>query len=154
MQAQTMKKFVLVEHFTNTRCPLCVSGNKTIYDAINNYPDNVHHIAIHPSVPYTNCELFQYNTLDNGAREAYYNINFTPQSFVDGEFVNNRSLAQGLETVILEKAGLQLIVEESEGTNRTINVTVVLKFANLPPRHVKCAQISRRNTSPCKRPEW
>ncbi|NND08602.1 MAG: Omp28-related outer membrane protein [Saprospiraceae bacterium] len=123
-QAQSMKKYVLVEHFTNTRCPLCVSGNKTIYAAINSYEDNVHHISIHPSVPYENCALFQYNTLDNGARQAYYDINYTPQSFVDGEFVSNRVLAQNLETKILEKAGLQIIVSEGEGADRNIDVTI------------------------------
>ncbi len=126
LSSQSMRKYVLMEHFTNTNCPICSSNNPGIYAAVNNYPDDVHHIAIHPSVPYSDCALYQFNTEDNGARQSFYGVGGTPQVYLDGEFVSRTTSAieQEIEAKLAESAGIQIAVEEGSARQRTINVTI------------------------------
>lgn len=83
--AQTLaKKYILLEHFTNSRCSICASRNPAFYATINQYPNDIHHLSIHPPVPYVNCALYQHNKPDNEARANVYGISGTPVLAING----------------------------------------------------------------------
>ncbi|MEZ4773471.1 MAG: Omp28-related outer membrane protein [Bacteroidia bacterium] len=82
--AQSAYRHLLLEHFTNTRCVLCPARNAQLYSLLDQYPGQVHHISIHPSVPYNNCVLYQHNPVDNNARKDLYGVNATPRAFLWG----------------------------------------------------------------------
>ncbi|MCB9295389.1 MAG: hypothetical protein H6559_20035 [Lewinellaceae bacterium] len=54
------------------------------YNTIAGYEADVHHIAYHPSVPYSSCIFYQANTEENSARASYYSIFSTPRVFFNG----------------------------------------------------------------------
>lgn len=90
MQAQVPQKIV-VEHFTNTRCGICASRNPGFYSNLNTQ-DNVLHIAIHPSSPYSACILNQHNKVENDARTNYYGVyGATPRLVIQGNVVPSSS---------------------------------------------------------------
>lgn len=91
ISAQTAKKYVHLEHFTNTRCVLCSSRNPTFFNTIENYEDLVHHVAVHPRVPYSGCVLYQANTADNEARRVFHGVVSTPNVYMDGTKVSQGS---------------------------------------------------------------
>ncbi len=91
VSAQTAKKYVHLEHFTNTRCGLCSGRNPGFFNTIENYEGLVHHLAVHPRVPYSNCLLYQANTADNEARRAYHGVLGTPSVYMNGTKVNQGS---------------------------------------------------------------
>lgn len=85
LSAQTLaKKYILIEHFTNSRCSICASRNPAFYNTINQYPNDIHHLSIHPPVPYVNCALYQHNKTDNEARANVYGIAGTPVLAING----------------------------------------------------------------------
>lgn len=84
LKLQAQKKTVLVEHFTNTKCPICRNNNPGFYTRFDKYKEDAIHIAYHPSVPYNSCELYLANKEGNGARQSHYNIFGTPTAFVNG----------------------------------------------------------------------
>ena len=85
LSAQTsVKKYVLLEHFTNSKCSVCASKNPAFFTLIDQYPNDVHHVSIHPSTPYSTCVFYQSNTTENEARADFYNIPGTPRVAVNG----------------------------------------------------------------------
>ncbi|MCB0530326.1 MAG: hypothetical protein KDC65_17730, partial [Saprospiraceae bacterium] len=78
------KQYVMIEHFTNTKCPTCASKNPAFYNLINQYPDDIHHISIHPPIPYNTCGLYLANTTENSARANFYGIFGTPSIAING----------------------------------------------------------------------
>lgn len=86
LASQTLaKKYLLIEHFTNSRCSVCASRNPAFYTTIANYPKDIHHLSIHPPIPYSNCVLYQHNTTDNKARQDFYDVVGTPTIFLNGQ---------------------------------------------------------------------
>ena len=85
LQAQT--KYAMIEHFTNSYCGTCASKNPTFFTAIAQpqYADKVHHMSVHPPVPYINCTLHQYNTALNNERSDFYGISSTPRIAINGD---------------------------------------------------------------------
>ncbi len=85
LQAQTSaKQYVFIEHFTNSKCSTCAGKNPAFYTLINQYPDDVHHISIHPPIPYSTCGLYQANKPENEARSAFYGVFGTPSVALNG----------------------------------------------------------------------
>lgn len=78
------KKYVLLEHFTNSRCSVCASKNPAFYNLIDDYPDDIHHIAYHPPTPYPNCVFYLANTTENAGRASVYGLNGTPRVAING----------------------------------------------------------------------
>jgi hypothetical protein len=82
---------IVVEHFTNTRCSVCASRNPGFYTNLN-AQDNVLHMAIHPSSPYSACLLNQHNKVENDARTNYYGVyGSTPRLVIQGNVVPSSS---------------------------------------------------------------
>ncbi len=123
---QLPKRYVLLEHFTNSRCSVCASKNPAFYSLIANYPDDVHHIAYHPPIPYVNCAFYLANTTENAGRAAVYGINGTPRVALNGALapVSGTLLQQALlVSEIGETSPLSLTVTESgTGAARTVKI--------------------------------
>ncbi len=74
MNAQA-KRYIFMEHFTNTYCGICGARNPSFYSLLTKYEGNYHHMTVHPSFPYTACTLYQANKTENSLRANYYAIN-------------------------------------------------------------------------------
>jgi hypothetical protein len=86
LEAQTIKKYALVEHFTNTRCGSCAASNPGFFNNIQVTTNtNLHHISFHSRVPYNSCLLYTANPVpqDNRATK-FYSIFGTPVASVNG----------------------------------------------------------------------
>ena len=83
--AQT-QKISLLEHFTNTRCINCPTGNRALFATLDSLDDEVLHIAYHSRTPYSNCVFYQHNTTQANARRDRYNVAYTPQAMLNGTF--------------------------------------------------------------------
>lgn len=119
-------KYVMIEHFTNSRCSICASKNPAFYSLIDQYPSDVHHLAIHPAFPYVNCIFHQYNTIDNNARTAFYpQVNGTPTVVLNGQ-VNTAGGPLLSQTKLLSYIGQTspIWVEVTEAGNIERIVTV------------------------------
>lgn len=129
-----VKKYLLVEHFTNTNCPICSSVNPGIYSALNNYPDNTHHVAIHPRFPYSDCALYQFNTEMNDARTDYYGgFGSTPTVFLDGIRVSSgqSSLEQEFNAGLAMTSPIHILVEEGGSRSRAVDITIT-NYGDIP----------------------
>lgn len=123
----TVKKYVLLEHFTNSRCSNCAARNPTFYNLIDDYPQDVHHIAYHPPIPYSSCIFYQANPTENNARTSFYGVAGTPSALLNGTYVTTG--AQILPPATLTAAlpltsPIHLQVTETSGTNRTATVQI------------------------------
>lgn len=136
IQAQdSAKKYVLIEHFTNSNCSVCGSRNPAFYALINQYPDDIHHISIHPPIPYSNCALYQANTVENSARSNYYNIFGTPSIAINGELQPLSSpllTATTLQSYLGQESPIRVQVTES-GTGDTRDANVKVYTLDPPP---------------------
>ncbi len=133
-QAQP-KQYVLIEHFTNSRCIICASRNPAFYNLISQYSKDIHHLAIHPPVPYSNCVFYQYNPTHNSKRATVYNINGTPRVALNGMLVpvGNPLLPQDILEAALGKTSPVAIQVKEGGAapTKTAEVTVRV-FGNVP----------------------
>lgn len=83
-----VEKTVVVEHFTNSRCIICANRNPGFFENLEAHP-KVIHLAVHPSSPYSNCELNLNNPAENDGRTNYYGIyGSTPKLVVQGDLVS------------------------------------------------------------------
>jgi hypothetical protein len=138
LQAQeTNKRYVFLEHFTNTSCGICSSRNPTFRNNIlDEYQDTeVIHVEYHPSVPYTNDVFYVQNPDENEARRNYYGVPGTPRLFIWGEQGPSGSQllpVSSLEDILGQTASVGIDVEEvKDGANRTVNVNLTA-FENVP----------------------
>ncbi|MBK8967216.1 MAG: Omp28-related outer membrane protein [Lewinellaceae bacterium] len=122
------KKYVLIEHFTNSNCSICASRNPTFYNLIGGYADDVRHLSIHPPVPYSSCKFYQANTSENSARTNLYGISGTPRVALNGTLapVSSQLLPQAtLEAQLNQESPIAIeVTEGGNAPNKTITVTV------------------------------
>jgi Outer membrane protein Omp28 len=129
LSAQTSaKKYVLIEHFTNSKCGICASKNPTFYNLINQaqYADQVHHISIHPPVPYNTCVFYLGNPTENNAWATLFGISGTPRVAVDGHLIPSGSQLLRQDTLakyLNLTSPLYLRVTES-GVGNTRNASI------------------------------
>lgn len=124
----SVAKYVLVEHFTNTWCPICAGRNPDFYATIQKYPKNVHQISIHPPYPYSGCPLYQYNKTENQERSNFYNLQGTPTVILNGGSLLGGSpllTEDALKKEIAKTSPLSVLVTESgSGNNRVANISL------------------------------
>ena len=120
------QNFALIEHFTNTPCPICARNNPNVYEVLDKYADQVHHISIHTDAPYPNCELHLFNAQDNKARQTYYGINSTPRVYINGKpsTTQKANFESDLQAALANVRPLTMTLKESEGGVRTVEVEV------------------------------
>jgi Outer membrane protein Omp28/Secretion system C-terminal sorting domain len=128
--AQSNKKYALVQHFTNTRCGVCAGNNPTYYTSIKPYEADVHHISIHPSVPYTSCLLYQANTSEQDVLKISYSVSGTPVFFVNGAAKNLSSVSTSV-AANTTKSPIALKVSQTK-LNGKINATVEVNSTEIP----------------------
>ncbi|MEZ4687348.1 MAG: hypothetical protein R3B47_15145 [Bacteroidia bacterium] len=80
------QKIALLEHFTNTLCSNCPTGNRALFATLDSLNDEVLHIAYHSRTPYSGCVFYQHNTTQANARRDRYNVAYTPQAMLNGSF--------------------------------------------------------------------
>ena len=116
------KRYILVEHFTNSRCSVCASRNPDLFAVIDDYPDDVHHISYHPPIPYLDCIFYQANPEGNSDRAGYYGVNGTPVAYMLGELPTGSGLLErpALEAELGKASPIEIIVEEVGVVNRTV----------------------------------
>lgn len=122
-----VKRYVLLEHFTNSVCSVCRSRNPTFYNLIDQNAADVHHIAYHPPIPYSSCIFYQHNPSENSERTEYYNVFGTPSVSVNGGATTGvQSLtAAVLQTHLGQTSPINIQVAESTaGNQRTVDIGV------------------------------
>jgi Secretion system C-terminal sorting domain/Outer membrane protein Omp28 len=127
------KRYVLLEHFTNTLCSSCASANPSFYSAIQIETNtNVHHIGYHWRTPYVNCVYYQASPTRQDARADYYSVQGSPR------VVFNGAANTGLSSVTLSSiqaaattSPIYVKVAENTGVNRT--ATIKVKWVGTPP---------------------
>jgi hypothetical protein len=90
----SVKKYALIEHFTNTKCGICANRNPAFYSLIGQpqYAADVHHISVHPSFPYSTCTFHLANPVDNSAWVAQYpDVVGTPRIAINGRLIPGSS---------------------------------------------------------------
>lgn len=129
-KAQVAKRYITVEHFTNTLCSSCRAGNPQLFTSLENNPGEVHHISIHSEVPYSACIYYQYNTVGNNTRKNLYGINSTPTSITNGQTrgVGGANLLPQSRINGLKNASSPLRIQVAENiSGNMLNVTVRVK---------------------------
>jgi hypothetical protein len=124
----TAKKYLLIEHFTNSNCGVCASRNPGFYNLIGQaqYAPEVHHISVHPMFPYASCVFYQANTVENAAWTGLYPVQGTPSIAMNGALQNPSNpilTAAKLQTFLGQTSPLSLQVTEAGPNNaRTVNI--------------------------------
>lgn len=133
--SQEAKRYLLIEHFTNSRCGICSSRNPAFYNTIDPHLADIHHISYHPSFPYSSCVFYQHNTEENQDRAVLYSVPGTPQAYLWGTKVSGGSTLLSSNTLnnsLNQTSPLDIIVtEELSGAGREVSVTV--KSVGVPP---------------------
>lgn len=145
------ERYVMVEHFTNTLCGLCASRNPTLYPVLDANADNLHHLRVHPSVPYSACPLYNHNTTDNESRRNFYgNIFGTPRVYLNGSpesdwgggnplilqstldnYLNQTSNLGIAVNVTGQNVSVELVSYDSPNTSSDLKLFVAVVEANL-----------------------
>ncbi len=147
--AQTVPKYVLMEHFTNSRCGTCAANNPAFFTRVGSlFGENAHHIAIHSQVPYSTCIFYQGNTTEQNARATFYGLQGTPSVSLNGgalQSVSNVSVGV-LQGEAAKRSPIGIQVNESlSGSN--VNATIQVKtFGTVPTGTYKlyAAQVLKR----------
>jgi hypothetical protein len=127
--SQQLKKSIIVEHFTNTRCVVCASRNPGFYSALSQNPD-VLHIAYHPSSPYSTCLFSTQNKSENDARTKFYHVyGGTPTFVINGiqkssSDVQNTSVYNSFSN---QASPLSIVVKLESSGSDSLSVKVVIK---------------------------
>ncbi len=132
MSAQQMpKRYVLIEHFTNSRCGICAGSNPGFYNQITPNAADIHHVSIHPSFPYSQCILYRYNTEDNSARAGLYSVPGTPRVVLNGKTPQALPLsAQLLSTEIARTSPVSVkVTDEITASGFKTNVSITTHAA-------------------------
>lgn len=134
------KKYVFLEHFTNSPCPICASKNPAFYSLIHQYPDDVRHLAVYTPVPYSSCKIYQANPTDNGARTNYYGINGSPRVALNGTLVpvgTPMLPAATLQSALGQTSPIAIRVQEGGSyPNKIANITITT-YGNVPAGNYK-----------------
>ena len=128
-------KYVLFEHFTNTRCGICGSNNPAFYQNIGiNTNPKLHHVAIHPSIPYNNCVFYQANMTEQNARASFYGLPGTPRVAVNGAStmsVSNTNAATIDNAYCATCSPVEVRVTEQNNGSRSVSIDI--KSVGAPP---------------------
>jgi len=117
--SQEAVKYPILEHFTNTRCPICGARNPDFHDARKSYGEDLLHISYHPSAPYPNCVLHQHNPEGNSARFDYYRPPGTPTVYLDGKIQSGSNMLNpsDVDAALQTKSFIELDVSRSINNN-------------------------------------
>lgn len=129
------KKYLFLEHFTNSRCGSCGAANPGFYTKLfaTKHQGNYHHMTVHPSFPYSSCVFYSANKADNTALTTSNNILSTPTMLINGvtqKYVGSITDAD-LSSDVGKTSPIELEVKESGTTTR--DITVEVKTVGIKP---------------------
>lgn len=124
LSAQNVTKYVLTEHFTNTKCSVCASRNPAFFTLIGQHESEVHHISYHPSVPYNTCLFYLENTTENNQRTSFYDIFGTPRVALNGTLVPLASQLLPTATLNAELGKTSPVYVQVQENASTVTVNV------------------------------
>ncbi|HHH50423.1 MAG TPA: Omp28-related outer membrane protein, partial [Saprospiraceae bacterium] len=128
---QNVKKIPLVEHFSNTRCPICASKSPALNNTLKANEGKLHHITYHPPYPYDDCIFYLANKAGNQGRANYYNVPGTPRAYLNGvktsgsKLLPEESLASALE--LSSPVGIIVTEDVIAGNNTMHTAEITLK---------------------------
>lgn len=124
------QKIPLVEHFSNTPCPICQGSRAEVYSNLGKFEGKINHITLHRGSPYSSCTLYQYNKSEQDKREEIYDnsngiISGSPTLSVNGEPSGYRNLDSRIEAALEDnevRVGLNMKEEGSSSRKATLEV--------------------------------
>lgn len=127
-------KTILVEHFTNTNCPICSSRNPSFYSNFKNQKNAIH-IAFHPSSPYATCFFSMQNPKENDDRAKYYNAyGGTPRFVLNGvESFDQVGSSSYYDAVKDKTSPFSITIEQSKVDSKTIQAKIIIKKVSVSP---------------------
>ena len=131
-EKQIPERYILVEHFTNSRCSLCASRNPAFYNTLSGYSKDVYHIAYHPPIPYNNCAFYLNNPIENKSRSDYYGISGTPMLALNGKLLlagSSLLKENTLKSSLDAKSPVSIEISETK-RNERFEVEVTIKVLN------------------------
>lgn len=126
-QGQSLpKKYLTLELFTNTPCPICGSQNPGLFNRLADFEGDYHLISFYPGRPYNSCVFYQANTSENTTRFQHYmgEIFGTPTVALNGiDFKNSNGVNNAVLTDLTgDSTWLYIDVDETSGTTRTVDI--------------------------------
>ncbi|NOX18701.1 MAG: Omp28-related outer membrane protein [Chlorobi bacterium] len=127
-----VQRKVLLEETTNTSCPDCAREDPALHQYIKHHYGTVIPIQFHGWWPGANDPLFLYAEQQNRDRIAYYNLNYVPIVFLDGELYGEPNDSDEMNKTVRQKAametnvGIEVNVIKDEGAgNVKIDVNLI-----------------------------
>jgi len=120
-------RYATLELFTNTPCPICGSSNPGMFSRLSAYDGLYHLISFYPGKPYSSCIFYQANIPENTTRYNYYSEVFgSPTVAINGtQFKSSNGVTNAvLDAVTGDSTWLNIQVEESSGSTRTVDITL------------------------------
>ncbi len=120
------KRYIWLEHFTNTNCGSCAFSNPGFFNLLKGYKDQYHHLSVHPDVPYPQCVLYNANKEEQLKRKNYYGITGTPTVMIQGIIKRSAGSITSamLDAEKVKTSPITVSVSEMGNTSRTVNVKV------------------------------
>jgi Secretion system C-terminal sorting domain/Outer membrane protein Omp28 len=128
LDAQTNKRFVLVQHFTSIKNILSFQKNPPFYKTIDSFPSDFIHIGVHAKYPDTD-ERFYLSYPEQDTFRSFYGIQSAPVIYVNGvRGVVRTELLFSTDQIVKDNLGktseVGLKVTESGTSNRTVSVNI------------------------------
>ncbi len=121
-------RYPTLELFTNTPCPICASQNPGLFSRLQNYEGQYHLIGFYPGKPYVSCIFYTANKPENDARWDHYlgEIFGTPTVAINGiDFKTSNGVTNSvLDDITGGTSWLEVIVDETQGSSRTVDITL------------------------------
>lgn len=128
-KAQSVKKYILLEQFSNTNCSNCASRIPQFRNNLQGFEADYHLISFFAPTPYPSCFLYNANKPQNDVRRMFYNVLGTPTIHVNGLRVNQGTSivpVSLLEELSEETSPLELVVNKvNSGNSIDVNVNVI-----------------------------
>lgn len=135
ISAQSAKKYILLEQFSNTNCSTCANRIPQFRNNLQGFEGDYHLISFFAPTPYPSCFLYNANKPQNDVRRMFYNVLGTPTIHVNGLRVNQGTSivpVSVLEELSDETSPIMVVVSKSNNGNSVdVNVNVVSN-ENLP----------------------
>lgn len=124
------RKIVFVEHFSNTKCPICQKSRSGIYSDLEKYKGEINHMTIHQKYPYSSCPLYNYNKTESDNRVSIYAgstnpLTGTPVLCVNGQPRHYNNMVKYVDIALGEKevlVGLNMVEKETKSKEVTLEV--------------------------------
>lgn len=135
ISAQSAKKYILLEQFSNTNCSNCANRIPQFRNNLQGFEGDYHLISFFAPTPYPSCFLYNASKAQNDVRRMFYNVLGTPTIHVNGLRVNQGTSivpVSVLEELSEETSPIELVVsKENNGNSIDVNVNI-LTHGNMP----------------------